>query len=476
MRFLTLLLAVLSGLFLLTWAYHLPQALPTSPPTSQSPLTLTVNTPLDTLDITPGDGLCATAATTCSLRAAVTEANASPGLDTIIIPTGTFTLTTPAGSGEPDITIGDLNITDDLIIRGAGPHQTIIDGGHHDRIFDIPCPEDPICSDHSPTIYIEDLTIRHGFAYQGAGLANNGATLSLTNLIFHNNRSYGQGGGALYNHTGLLTVTHTTLISNTIVNSGYGSGAGGALYNWQGQSWLINTHIQNNTAYRGAAIYNYSSGQLTLINTTLTHNHADDAGGGLYNRGSATIARSLFTTNTGATGAAIYSQEGSLTLTNSTLHANAATNAGGGLYATNFLLTYTTLSANIPTNLAGNNGQITASILNHHPTHTNCHPTLNLTSLGHNLTSDTSCPTTQPTDLNDTPPLLAPLMDNGGPTLSQAPLPTSPALNHIPYDQANCATTTTDQRGSWRPTIAACDIGAIEHLGHQTFIPLTHTP
>src|SRR5437868_2290061 len=55
--------------------------------------TFTVNTVLDTVDVNPGDGLARDASGRTSLRAAVMEANALAGADTINLPAGTYALT-----------------------------------------------------------------------------------------------------------------------------------------------------------------------------------------------------------------------------------------------------------------------------------------------------------------------------------------------------------------------------------------------
>lgn len=51
-----------------------------------------VNTTLDGADVLPGDGVCETSAGsgTCSLRAAIQEANAFAGADRIDLPAGTY--------------------------------------------------------------------------------------------------------------------------------------------------------------------------------------------------------------------------------------------------------------------------------------------------------------------------------------------------------------------------------------------------
>ena len=49
------------------------------------PLVFVVDAAVDVVDAVPGDGACATAAGLCTLRAAVQEANASPGAHTIVL-------------------------------------------------------------------------------------------------------------------------------------------------------------------------------------------------------------------------------------------------------------------------------------------------------------------------------------------------------------------------------------------------------
>src|SRR5690349_2419595 len=73
--------------------------------------TFVVTTTADAPDAAPGDGVCATATGTCSLRAAITEANAGPGLANVELGDGaTYTLSV-AGAGEDANATGDLDIT-----------------------------------------------------------------------------------------------------------------------------------------------------------------------------------------------------------------------------------------------------------------------------------------------------------------------------------------------------------------------------
>ena len=82
-----------------------------------------------------------------------------------------------------------------------------------------------------------------------------------------------------------------------------------------------------------------------------------------------------------------------------------------------------------------------------------------ITDAGHNLSSDASCAFTNTGSLNNTDPKLGPLANHGGPTLTMALLPGSPAIDA----GDTTAAPTTDQRGLPRPYGQAADIGAFEY-------------
>ena len=66
----------------------------------------TVNSLLDTPDINPGDGVCATGAAVCTLRAAIQEANALAGADVITFSVvGTITIATVLPAITQQVTI-----------------------------------------------------------------------------------------------------------------------------------------------------------------------------------------------------------------------------------------------------------------------------------------------------------------------------------------------------------------------------------
>ena len=74
----------------------------------------------------------------CTLRAAIQEANALAGANTITLSAQTYTLTIQ-GFNEDNGAQGDLDIKSNLTINGAGAGSTIIDGNSiitSDRVLD----------------------------------------------------------------------------------------------------------------------------------------------------------------------------------------------------------------------------------------------------------------------------------------------------------------------------------------------------
>jgi CSLREA domain-containing protein len=195
----------------------------------------------------------------CSLREAVRAANTNtavdgcaagtPGVDTIDLPGGTYTLTI-VGADDTAV-LGDLDITGNLMIVGAG--NAIIKGGTGwtDRILHF----NP-SGIGSITVHVSNVTVKDGLISGGAG------------------------GGGVYNNAGsILTLTSVTIMSNTVT----GGAAGGGIFN-SGTLTLTQSTISANSALGGgfgAGIYN--GGMLTAINSTLSSNIAYGDGGGIYN-------------------------------------------------------------------------------------------------------------------------------------------------------------------------------------------------
>jgi len=99
------------------------------PSASALAATFTVNAVDERRDAAPGDGSCdadpAAPGEECTLRAAVQEANATPGADTIVVPAGIYRLTLQ-GSGEDAGLTGDLDLLDTVAILGAGADVSVL--------------------------------------------------------------------------------------------------------------------------------------------------------------------------------------------------------------------------------------------------------------------------------------------------------------------------------------------------------------
>ncbi|MCL2648050.1 MAG: fibronectin type III domain-containing protein [Phycisphaerales bacterium] len=116
---------------------------------------------------------------------------------------------------------------------------------------------------------------------------------------------------------------------------------------------IVNGNISGSD---GGGICNYSSGTLTVTDSTITGNHADGNGGGIYNYGNMMMTNSIVTGNTaGSGGGGIYHVLGVLTVTNSAITGNTANN-GGGLYdidAASITVTNSTIAGNAAASAGG---------------------------------------------------------------------------------------------------------------------------
>lgn len=385
--------------------------------------------------------------TILSLRGAVDKANQHPGLDLIIIPEGTYSLTIP-GSGDDTNLSGDLDILDPVIIQGAGPDKTIIDGGAIDRVLHIPLSSSDI------SVLLVNLTIQNGKVTSTTGILGGGGILnrkklSLSNVVVRNNVAEGVQGAGINNEQE-LTLSKVMVRDNTVVVTGE-------------QSQCVGGGIRN-------------GGSLAVAESTFSGNRAD-RGGGLFNAGlaTATIERSLFTQNRAKIGSGIGAY-GILNLTNTTIHANEYDGIEGGrcalqLYETG-MVSFCTITDNHSSSEEGvglctsspSSLTLRSTILsgNKKPgtiTSGNCTFYTPPTSATYNLEDANTCNFSPATNLINTDPKLGPLQNNGGPTQTRALLDGSPAIDYVRIDTG----VTVDQRGFTRPIGPWADIGAYEN-------------
>ena len=223
-----------------------------------------------------GDGVCRTISNACTLRAAIMEANALAGDDTIDVPRGNFQL---FRTGYDDTALnGDLDITGRVTIRGAGVQATIVTGTfarpNVDRIFDIR-------PDIAATI--ERLTITGGDATtvstgaNGGGIrVGQGAGLILRQVLVRGNRALG-GGGVNVRARGTLSLYQSAVEVNDV---GDGDG-GGILAEEDASLYIEQSGVFENSARRGGGVF-LRNATMGGLNSTVSLNTATRNGGGIW--------------------------------------------------------------------------------------------------------------------------------------------------------------------------------------------------
>jgi hypothetical protein len=293
-----------------------------------------------------------------------------------------------------------------------------------------------------------------GGSARGGGIYNDTGTLEIVNSLVDDNyafpsqpdpHSHGSGSGiGIYNDdNGTLAIRNCQVSGNHTQDPPY-SGYGGGIYN-TGTAEITGTTISGNfPSASGGGIYNTGRAEITA--STIRQNSTRNSGGGIDNGGTLTIANSTLSNNTaidkllGYGGGLVNS--GPLTIINSTLSSNHADGAGGGIHNSGPLtITNSTLSDNssYPNGLNGGGSirnvddgelQIGNTILHAGSADATFRNSAHVTSRGYNLCSDDGGGLLNNSgDQINTDPILGPLQNNGGPTLTHGPLTGSPAID-----------------------------------------------
>jgi CSLREA domain-containing protein len=404
--------------------------------------TFTVNSEADVPDFAPGNGICRTSFVnplvpgTCTLRAAIQEANARPGVDTINVPSGRFNLfQNPTGSFPRA-----EDITDSVVIVGVGSGATTINlGPDNTNIWTV---------QNNATAHVIGRTVTGGKGIQidtgatgvvtsstldNSSLANilNGGTLTVQNSSIVNARS---AGGIFNGNGGVLLVDSSVIQGNT---ASVGSQLAAGILN-AGTATVTNSLIANNvsTLADGIGGIHSSGGNLAVFNSTISGNRGLLAGGILMVRGTHALLNVTIANNIG-------------------IGFRVAPDLTGAAPSSIGTVQNVLLSNNAPVNSSG------FVQVNPNP------------QFQQNLDSGNTCLFPAVTNLSGVNPFIADLADNGGPTRTHALRPGSPAI-----DSAFCTgffQVATDRRGSPRPIdgngdgFTLCDIGAFERQGGVGF-------
>jgi hypothetical protein len=406
-----------------------------------------------------------------SLRQALMIANDG---DTI-----TFTV-----SGTITLTSGGLLVAKNVTVSGPGSNQLSIDGNQAALVFGI---------FPGKTATISGLTIRNA----EAGVWNEQGTLAVSNCGVTN--AY----DGLYNHEGTLNVNNCVLSGNsdlglytyfgvtTVSNCTVSGNSSGGLFNdgphggppppndpigSPGSMTVADSMISNNS---GPGVWNIT-GFLTVLNSTLSGNSAGQSsdGGGILSGtffkapAEVTVMNSTISGNSAPdVGGGIAGGYWGVVIVNSTISGNSAGNSGGAIATGAALITNSTISGNSATSGGGiytyGNVEISNTILNAGASGENIFNNGGtVTSHGYNISSDNGGGyLNAPGDQINTDPLLGPLQDNGGPTLTHMLLPGSPAIdagdpNFTPppfHDQRGPCFYRVFGRPRWR-----IDVGSVE--------------
>jgi hypothetical protein len=439
---------------------------------------------VDRFDDNASASACTVAANDCSLRGAISQANADGQMTTIVLPDGTYTLTV-YGGGEDLNATGDLDILAELEITAAPGARPVIDQTTRDRIFHTfpgvggltivgPMTLENSASGNTPgvlggglilangseSLTLEDVDLTGGQAPGSGGCLSFTnpvvpGTLSLTNVTI-SGCSTADNGGGLFAEIGDSTATfHRVVIENNTADQ-----IGGGIALSSSSTWVLFTEstIRGNVAGFGGGLHSLNA-KVTLERSTVAGNRAGAAtasfayGGGLDLRNSAALIQNSTVSGNVVQGTACLG---------SAIHVDSASGSS------TLLVEQSTISGDPTSSLThfgvgiSSNGTITfqGSIVEGGCTIAN---TGTFVSDGFNVerpidgSVTTQCGLTDPSDVLTSSPLLKPLAGYGGPTATHALLPGTPAawLVSSTYCQA------TDQRMAPRGLLF-CDAGSYE--------------
>ena len=421
---------------------------------------------------------------TCTLRDAITDANANgPGSDTITFASGL------SGEITLDGTEGFLPIYSAMAIQGPGTNVVSISGDSNtDNTANagdtqIAYIDTDVDGAENDNVSISGLTLKEGYTTNNGGAVYSyDSDLTISNSRLADNSTSAEGG-ALYSDSGTLTILGSTLTGNSAYS-------GGALYTDDdadnaGPSDVVirNSTIDDNEAVSysgGAAYFDDQTDSVLIEGSTISDNTADDNGGGIRfygpEVGAATLRDSTVSGNTaGSDGGGIsdYGRyDAPIVIQNSTVADNDATTYGGGIYRegsdnTSYPGNDTvTLSSAI---VAGNTVGATGA----GPDLYDGGSTDGSFTVGFSLIGTTPDPleanvvqSPPGSNLIGVNPQLGPLANNGGPTETQRPATASRVVdagiaNGLSVDQRGFART-TDAPNANASGSDGTDIGAVE--------------
>jgi hypothetical protein len=302
---------------------------------------------------------------------------------------------------------------------------------------------------------VTDTNFEFNFSFYGAGaLDNDGGVETVTRCNFTSNQA-SFGGGAMWNHV------NSTATVIECVFYGNSSGEGGAIENREGANLTIErSNFFSNNGYQlgGGAIFNYF-GNIYITNSTFQYNYGNWDGGAINNNHVLEITGCTFNDNYAPHGGALFNwYTGTMSVVSSTIAGNSAGNGGGGVMNHGVAtMQFVTVTDNLP----GGTG-VGAGVTNEGGSLTLRHSVV-ARNVGDDLHSDNLGVSADFSFIGEThgDPMLGVLADNGGPTMTVMPLHGSPLIDA--GDLTFTGPPYFDQRGVARIIRGQVDIGAIEY-------------
>ena len=255
---------------------------------------------------------------------------------------------------------GDLDVSGDILILGQGK---VLNARGNDRHFDV-------AEGGSLEIRNARLVNGAPAAGESGGAIRSAGDLDIRNSQIVDNTVTGEGasGGAITSTGGSVLISASRLNRNSAVraggaleldgtnafvrntrmtanDAGTGPGNGGAVHiTGAGQLRLVASSVMNNDAVEGGGLWNSSEGTMILQRTEVMGNTAsgtntdgatDAGGGGIYNDGGDLIVGAGQITGNDATGEEASGggvlNKGAATIRSTTVASNTASRAGGGI-------------------------------------------------------------------------------------------------------------------------------------------------
>jgi hypothetical protein len=243
-----------------------------------------------------------------ALSASIDAANAVPA-----------TLRLAAGCTYP-IT-GTLTVSGTVVLLG-GPSTTISPAtGFTGRLLDVST---------TGRLRVQGIAIVGGNGNlddDGVGVRNAGSLVLNFVTVSGNTTSVGNGAGVANLQGARALIAHTVISANNATGTAdIGSGVGGGVLN-RGSLTLFQSRVSANTAENaGGGVATDATGTSRVIQSTIDHNFAGGTGGGILNSGTTSLQNTLVVRNRAGTSGGGLQNGGVITVRRSIIRANTPDN------------------------------------------------------------------------------------------------------------------------------------------------------